>query len=414
MRNIALLEWGPASLFHIQPREQIKVRTEWLEGGPVMPPFLGTPDEARNPELRVRYALSAFEDLNSTIRNLRRCFGFPYQEYIGYLNTLARTHRARREHEALVDRLRKWAIFGNVDAVVWIDYAKSNQPPGSFKMGPRDSRPFNSAHMEVCTNGVVLPGGRSDKDGGESEAWSDADEEQPAGQALSEPQPRPAAVEASPGAVNSPAGSMPGFTRLGRTLRPEGGRPLGGSPPIQSTEPSGKPVGGDGKQRRRPLSSRGSPQGTDRSTVKALLQEEVVPAPGSIYRRTFSPGPGYYESSSSTLKDAPMSFTHRGHGRIDLIMRKVKDMPAPGAYTPKVAVIETPVKLGTFGRAPKPTALQDTPRKLPALGADGTEHKAQREPNRNFYSITTEAIDLTRGFSRTPRYAFSTSPRPWP
>ena len=55
-----------------------------------------------------------------------------------------------------------------VDAVLWIDYAKAqpqqkgsdagylrpsrvqaNQPPGSFKMGPRESRPFSPAHMQA-------------------------------------------------------------------------------------------------------------------------------------------------------------------------------------------------------------------------------------------------------------------------
>ena len=50
-----------------------------------MPPFLSAMEEAKtsDPDLTVRYALSAFEDLNSAIKNLRRCFGFPYQEYIG-------------------------------------------------------------------------------------------------------------------------------------------------------------------------------------------------------------------------------------------------------------------------------------------------------------------------------------------
>ncbi|CAE8669910.1 unnamed protein product, partial [Polarella glacialis] len=126
MRNIALLEWGPASLFYIQPRELIKVRSKWLEGGPVLPLFISTMEETKagGPDIVVRYALSAFEDLNSAIKNLRRCFGFPYQEYIGYINTLTQSHRARREHEVLIDRLRRWAIFGNVDAVFWIDYAK--------------------------------------------------------------------------------------------------------------------------------------------------------------------------------------------------------------------------------------------------------------------------------------------------
>eukprot|EP00913_Durusdinium_trenchii_P002495 g2307.t1 len=53
-------------------------------------------------------------DLNSAIKNLRRCFGFPYQEYIGYMNTLTHQYRTRSEHEGLIDRIRRWAMFGNV------------------------------------------------------------------------------------------------------------------------------------------------------------------------------------------------------------------------------------------------------------------------------------------------------------
>ena len=63
------------------------------------------------------------EDLNSAIKNLRRCFGFPYQEYIGpaarsiffggsssvlcatlrYMNTLTHQYRTRSEHEDCAD-----------------------------------------------------------------------------------------------------------------------------------------------------------------------------------------------------------------------------------------------------------------------------------------------------------------------
>jgi hypothetical protein len=134
-----------------------------------MPPFLSTSEEARA-KIKVRYALSAYEDLNRAIRNLRRCFGFPYQEYIGYLNTMTRTHRARREHSILVESLRRWAMFGNVDAVLWIDYAKANQPPGSFKMGSRDSRPFSPLHTLICAACEEAD------EYEESEAWSDSED----------------------------------------------------------------------------------------------------------------------------------------------------------------------------------------------------------------------------------------------
>lgn len=65
------------------------------------------------------------------------------------MNTLTQQYRTRSEHEGLMDRIRRWAMFGNVDAVLWIDYAKANQPPGSFKMGPRESRPFGPGHLQA-------------------------------------------------------------------------------------------------------------------------------------------------------------------------------------------------------------------------------------------------------------------------
>lgn len=269
MRNIALLEWGPASLYYVLPRERIKVRTAWLEGGPHMPPFLSSIEDAKanDEEMRVRYALSAFEDLNLAVKNLRRCFGFPYQEYIGYLNTVSRQHRARREHEAILPGLRCWAIFGNVGAVLWIDYAKANQPPGSLKMGPRDSNPFSPNHTEICLSSGQKSPKHVDFDGDDSDcAWSDIDDEQNAFARV--------ASEIVPGGK---------FRKTVADTARERSETLALVPIV-------------------PNSARGKIVDSKKSFRKPCkLQEEVKPPHGSIYKRSAVPGPGYYSGGVSAL-----------------------------------------------------------------------------------------------------------------
>lgn len=96
-------------------------------------------------EIKVRYALSAFSDLDRAIGNLRRCFGFIHQEYIGYVNTFTKSYRVRPEHYVVMQRLKIWAWTRAVDAIFWIDYAK---PTRAHMMGLRDSRPFSAVHMD--------------------------------------------------------------------------------------------------------------------------------------------------------------------------------------------------------------------------------------------------------------------------
>jgi len=426
MRNIAVLEWGPASLYYILPREKIKVRTEWLEGGPTMPPFLMSVEEAKvgECELSVRYALSAFEDLNSCIRNLRKCFGFPYQEYIGYLNTLTKTHRARREHEALLPGLRRWAIFGNVDAVVWIDYEKSNQPAGSFKVGPRDSRPFNRVHMELCSSVVGAQGrAKKVKDDASEADWSEHDgpeekhqstgghgghELAPSASLRSLRWGAPDAYESSRrSSRHSGAGGDVHYRPLRRrvVVTGEDGTALDrpqNSVSTWSLGSSGR-CGGAAPSGRSPQSARGASQ--DRGPYRTALQEEFIPAHGSIYQRSIAPGPGYYgigalvsEPASTTTSQtlSGPSFGPKQRSVIEDAVALVKEFPGPGEYEPKPSLAETTApesrgraKFGSFNRAVKMVSPLDAARKLPFIShmASASEGFGKSSPN-HFYSVS--------------------------
>lgn len=431
MRNIALLEWGPASLFYIQPRECIKVRTGWLEGGPIMPPFLSTRDESKGSgnDICVRYALSAFEDLNSVIRNLRRCFGFPYQEYIGYLNTLSRTHRARREHESLVDRLRRWAIFGNVDAVVWIDYAKSNQPPGSFKMGPRDSRPFSQAHMEICADVLdcELDDNRGEADS--EAAWSDIEEEGPAGERAVTREAQHHASQLQPNAANEYSISQGsrktsivlqrGHTSDGRI----GGVPLkrlvraaelADNKSLSAREKSKTTKGANSAPHASAAKSQMHMQMQENALLRTMIQEEFVPGHGSIYIRSMAPGPGYYGVPGyPTLEEVGVGqFGYKpANGHIDKVVEASKDIPGPGEYTPRA--LDPERQFGKIGKAPRCVPSMEAARKLPFISKSHSDCEG--------YGVHSPAVlhkfppeaPCARAFVKPPKYSFGKMKRPF-
>lgn len=380
-----------------------------------MPPFLSTREESKSSssDLCVRYALSAFEDLNSAIRSLRRCFGFPYQEYIGYLNTLTHTHRARREHEALIDRLRRWAIFGNVDAVVWIDYAKANQPPGSFKMGPRDSRPFSAAHMELCTHtpsGSVFE--REENDGDNSEAsWSEIEQEGASGtggaaggHAVHDPSPAPA--------TDGVSGSGQRQSRRGSFVLQLSGST--GPVPL-------KRLGASSARRATPRTRRDTSPATklqsarENSILRTLIQEEVIPAYGSIYTRSIAPGPGYYGApGANSLQDVGPGFGHRPKGRIDAIVDATKELPGPGEYSPRTLSVEEKAALGRFGRAPKLVLPSEISRKLPFISSVASERETHSVHSPAlFHTVPDDAPCLAHGVQKSPEYSFCKSRRPF-
>jgi len=428
MRNIALLEWGPASLFYIQPRERIKIRTEWLEGGPIMPAFLSTRDESKESGITVRYALSAFEDLNHAIRNLRRCFGFPYQEYIGYLNTLNRTHRARREHEALVDRLRRWAIFGNVDAVVWIDYAKANQPPGSFKMGPRDSRPFSQAHMELCDLDEDEDNNNGD---GDSEAsWSDIEGDNGGGHLLGtgavpreaphHPQQQKDMTALSEehhllqplvlSARAHSAASVP-LKRLVRASELAEQKALSLS--ARDGSKTQRRLSGD-QDKAPEFRTQSARAMQENALLRTMIQEEIIPGHGSIYIRSIAPGPGYYGTPGPSLEEGGVgAFGKRPKSRIDAIMEAGKDQPGPGEYTPRVRSLEARAQLGAIGKAPRLVPPTETARKLPFISAMASEFENHGIHSPNHLHLIDPEAPCSKSYQKAPKYSFGRMKRPF-
>jgi len=425
MRNIAILEWGPASLYYIQPRRTIKVRTPWLDGGPLMPPFLSTKDEAKTQGFRVRYALSAFENLDNVIKNIRHCFGFPYQEAIGYLNSLTRSHRVRREHEALIDRLRQWAIFGNVDAVVWIDYEKSNQKPGSFKVGPRNSRPFSRAHIELCTT----PSGRlaREEEDGEESDWTGSDVEEPS----------PKAGEAIPSSARGPRSSAL-LKHFSSARKKQRGLDQGGAP-IESPKGSKAPVEGARKTTEgvprasgdAPMvdhdeislsldSARDSQLSAEKKKADMLLdmmiQEEVVPAHGSIYPRSIAPGPGHYGNPFCALAPGTSgkTFGRKAIGRIDETMKSARLRPGPGEYASKPGFGDRDAPFGRFGKAAKmvlPVEGQNSTPFISDLAHTHDSHGVHSPNTLHFPGI--QACDAAQGKMTAPLYSFSKAKRPW-
>jgi len=427
---------GPATLYYLQPREKIQIRTDWLHGGPIMPPFAASAGtvQANETSIQVRYALSAFEDLNGTIRNLRRCFGFPYQEYIGFLNTLTKTFRVRREHESLIDSLRRWAMLENVDAVVWIDYAKANQPPGSIKMGPFDSRPFSRSHVEICADSFGLPSKQHDDV--ESETWSELGEPHEGDDARPErtmhgaihgsaqPEPTIERLASRDGTKDRSAQwAMRGSvgTNLEPLVRGAGNRrTVGGVSGVGGNTPRNAVASTDTDGTKPKLAST-SKTLDERSEIRSMLQEEFIPAHESIYSRSIAPGPGYYSVSISDFDDrnnggsGSVSGCSFGNGReFDSIMGRLSDVPGPGQYEPPKGFVELKASLGRFGQCAKlPTPLE-TVKKLPFISPQASmlEGHGVHSP-RGFHSIPPDSSSATRGHIRPPKYSFGRARRPF-
>lgn len=478
MRNIALLEWGPASLFAVKPRERIKVRTKWLDGGPVLPPFLSTVEEAKAAlvtETKIRYALSAFEDLNSAIRNLRRCFGFPYQEYIGYLNTLNQTHRARREHEVLIERLRRWAMFCNVDAVLWVDYAKANQPGAVKSGGRRTYHPFRLSHLEICTEAVgpEHPNG----DGDETEAaWSDLEEDH-GGQ---HPTGGPALWQGSHGASisgippqdlyfsmghrNSSLGLEPRAARKQGTLRPFIRLSRLGSPKearagsTRAATTSKKSTFGFGPTSPVAVVGMMSARSADETVTKRALASMVEPEEPMTARYSTR-----LSSLPLTVNLSQNVATHKKESSERMLIREMLQeevlpvhgsiyarsiVPGPGYYGAPTApshqdgvrsfsrrppsIFENAINFskelpgpgwyevklrhsnifGRFGKAPR--SSPDTPRdqpKLPEVASSDGPARSLSPTER--HSVSPRAVESGAAYAQGPRYSFAKGRRPF-
>lgn len=388
MRNIAVLEWGPPTLYHMLPREKVRVRTAWLDGGPSLPAFLSRVTETSDspPEAVVRYALSAFEDLNAVIRNLRKCFGFPHQESIGYLNTLTRSHRARTEHEWLIDRLRRWAQHSNVDAIVWIDYAKQNMPPGSFKVGPRASLPFSRHHINFCSKDAAAAEHDADE---ETDLWSEVDDLLPKTGMFS---------------LRRASAEVVGHKRNTQDLSN-----TGASHPLGLPVLSGRPAGAN-LSRLVFNSTVSVPKAHEASACRIASEEDAPPAYGSIYPRSLGPGPGNYEPGehASGQPRAP-AFTSRDRGWLGEIVARSSQVPGPADYTPVKPLVVDPKTLGSFQRAPKLAATPAASKKLASAcrQTSPSQHHVASSPSELVPPDTSRILTAVI----SPNYSFARSRR---
>lgn len=443
MRNIALLEWGPASLFYIEPRERIKVRTEWLDGGLMMPPFFSIMEEAKiNPaDICVRYALSAYLDLNKAINNLRRCYGFPYQEYIGYLNTLTRGQRVRREHLHLIDRLRRWAIVRNIDAIFWIDYTKANLPAGSFKIGPRSSRPFHPNHLEICGGLLSLEDQkrRADVEEASDVALSDVNDDRAlvdpgsymSPQGISGPTVFLAdslGLRLDRSAANGAPSKLKPFVFQDRQLLqlrqlpPQTSEPMEKQPTQQPPQNSAKSVSSEGGSdkddasrlaRRAPNSARKPSEG-DKMTaeLRGMIQEESIPPVGSIYTRTITPGPGYYGMPEMKISEARFekeTFTTRRRDFFDEVAISARKRPGPGVYQPKPGLTDTAKRLGIFGKEERLPSPEEAVRKLPFISEWASRVECHGIHSPAIFYATQEQETTVKAYS--PEYSVGRSRR---
>jgi len=106
-----------------------------------------------------RYAFSHFRSLDECIKNLQNCFNFTYEESIGFFNSTTQTCRVRREHEAIIDRLRGWLTRVNIDAVCWLDYEKPNFCGGHREVQKQISNsPFHPRMIRINQEPAIFGG----------------------------------------------------------------------------------------------------------------------------------------------------------------------------------------------------------------------------------------------------------------
>jgi hypothetical protein len=153
--------------------------------------------------------------------------------------------------------------------------------------------------------------------------------------------------------------------------------------------------------------------------MRGMLQEEVIPCPGSIYPRTMTPGPGYYGVPSiGSPRQAP-SFYARRKGCIDMAVDEHRTVPAPGTYEHEAAADGKAKKKqggNSFGTAAMATLMTpaQTMRKLPFISTTASlaEAPCVCSPS-GFHSITPEATNRTGDRSRGAAWTFSKMRRPF-
>ncbi|WP_316736709.1 hypothetical protein [Pedobacter aquatilis] len=96
-------------------------------------------------EVRTLYALSAFEDLDKAMDNLRAREGTS-SDRIGYYNVLTGEKHILAANEIILDALRSWAAELDINAIVWTDL------PPNFQ--DKLNIPFTAENIGKYLNGL--------------------------------------------------------------------------------------------------------------------------------------------------------------------------------------------------------------------------------------------------------------------
>jgi len=148
--------------------------------------------------------------------------------------------------------------------------------------------------------------------------------------------------------------------------------------------------------------------------LRDLLQEESIPAHGSIYKRSIVPGPGYYGAPGNFRLQGGVTFSGRPRGRIDEAIATARELPGPGEYNGQNVFTESKAALGSFGKAPKLVMPTEISRKLPFISTRASEAEGHsvHSPS-TFHTVSPDAPCYTRDFHHPPKYSFGKARRPW-
>ncbi|CAE7203969.1 Cdk10 [Symbiodinium sp. CCMP2456] len=249
-------------------------------------------------------------------------------------------------------------------------------------MGPRESRPFSPAHMQICND---LPDSlRLEDANDESEAaWSEQEPDEDRHHGGLPPVSSSGFDQAHTDQLNNQP-REPGTLRplpprrlpkhihrtrpaylLGQALKT-----MCNAPEKEETAMAVKIVPADGKEKPSDKAKE-----AEKEILRIQLQEEFVPVPGSIYQRSIVPGPGYYGSPKvpGHVTQEAATFGRKGMSTFDQIKDFAAKLPGPGQYEEKASTTDevsrrkpTP-RTGCFGKSPKLVSREEAFKKLPFI-----------------------------------------------
>lgn len=314
-------------------------------------------------------------------------------------------------------------------------------------MGPHNSVPFSKAHIQVCTD-VAIVKRKPNQDEESEPPWSDPEEDQNHHDTMLVPSMSTHAgpIATSGAMVLGTTVAAPGGTTISisdgirrarrQQMAPHAPTPRRvGQPPAppqkatprrarlsddEGSDVSDTPREGhdsaladkqaDGPKQRSALLLL-----QEKTMLRHMIQEEVIPAHGSIYPRTLTPGPGYY-GVPDVAPPAAASFGRRRKGCIDAAVDAHRMVPDPGTYEPKPAMSSGKKSLGMFDKAYVSTLMTpaDTTRKLPFIsnGSSLREAPGVHSPP-TFHPIMPEATSRTQHHPSGSSWGFGSLRRPF-